>query len=130
MRQRLDLVVRATLDHVHQLSLHLGDTGIAGYSDIHGVSSPVGGPYLADGRAVDPNGDFTSATSTAGLNLLNTHNANGTWTLFLADLSGGNWQLTFNPTKFPSTHTNIYVYAHSSVTGLTTETVRGFNIVG
>jgi hypothetical protein len=44
--------------------------------------------------------------------------------------SAGNWSVTFTPTKFPSTHTNIYVYAHSKVTGLTTEEVRGFNITG
>jgi hypothetical protein len=40
------------------------------------------------------------------------------------------WSLTFKPTKFPSTHVNIYVFAHSKVTGKTTETIRGFNIVG
>jgi hypothetical protein len=48
-----------------------------------------------------------------------------------ANLNGdGTWSLTFSPTKFPSTHTNIYVYIHSKTTGQTTELVRGFNIVG
>jgi len=48
-----------------------------------------------------------------------------------ANLNGdGTWSLSFTPTKFPSTHTNIYVYAHSKTTGQTTEIVRGFNIVG
>ena len=42
----------------------------------------------------------------------------------------GSWSLTFKPTKFPSTHVNIYVFAHSKSTGKTTETIRGFNIVG
>jgi len=42
----------------------------------------------------------------------------------------GSWSLTFSPTKFPSTHTNIYVYAHSKTTGKTGETLRGFNIKG
>jgi Big-like domain-containing protein len=42
----------------------------------------------------------------------------------------GSWSLTFKPTKFPSTHVNIYVFAHSKATGKTTETIRGFNIVG
>ncbi|MBV8718712.1 MAG: hypothetical protein JO020_33255 [Chloroflexi bacterium] len=42
----------------------------------------------------------------------------------------GSWSLSFTPTKFPSTHVNIYVYAHSKVTGKTTETIRGFNIQG
>jgi hypothetical protein len=48
-----------------------------------------------------------------------------------ATLNGdGSWSLTFSPTKFPSTHTNIYVYAHSKTSGKTTEAIRGFNIVG
>jgi len=42
----------------------------------------------------------------------------------------GSWSLTFKPTKFPSTHVNIYVFAHSKVTGKETEVVRGFNIQG
>jgi hypothetical protein len=40
------------------------------------------------------------------------------------------WSVTFKPTKFPSTHVNIYVFAHSKVTGKETEVVRGFNIQG
>lgn len=44
--------------------------------------------------------------------------------------SDGSWSLTFKPTNFPSTHTNLYVYAHSKATGQTTEIVRGFNIKG
>jgi hypothetical protein len=48
-----------------------------------------------------------------------------------ATLNGdGTWSLAFTPTKFPSTHTNIYVYIHSKATGQTTELIRGFNIVG
>ena len=44
--------------------------------------------------------------------------------------SDGSWSLTFKPTNFPSTHTNLYVYAHSKATGQTTEIVRGFNMKG
>jgi len=43
-------------------------------------------------------------------------------------LSDGSWSLAFTPTHFASTHTNLYVYAHSKSTGKETETVRGFNI--
>jgi hypothetical protein len=43
--------------------------------------------------------------------------------------SDGSWSVTFNPTKFQSTHTNLYVYAHSSTTRLETEMVVGINIV-
>jgi hypothetical protein len=42
----------------------------------------------------------------------------------------GSWDVTFKPTKFPSTHVNIYVFAHSKATGKTTEEIRGFNIQG
>jgi len=43
--------------------------------------------------------------------------------------SSGSWVVEFNPTRFPSTHSNIYVYAHSKNTGLETEVTRDFNIV-
>jgi Bacterial Ig domain len=43
--------------------------------------------------------------------------------------SDGSWTLTFKPTRFPSTHSNIYVYAHSRNTGLETLVSRDFNIV-
>jgi hypothetical protein len=42
--------------------------------------------------------------------------------------SDGSWAVTFRPTNFSSTHSNLYVYAHSKSTGKETETVRGFNI--
>lgn len=64
-----------------------GDTSLI--SNIHNVQTPGAGPYLADGRQVDPNGNFSGAVSTAGLDILNGHNANGTWTLFLADMANG-----------------------------------------
>jgi len=43
-------------------------------------------------------------------------------------LSDGSWSLTFRPTKFPSTHSNIYVYAHNRQ-GQETLLTRGFNII-
>jgi hypothetical protein len=43
-------------------------------------------------------------------------------------LSDGSWSVTFTPTHFTSTHSNLYVYAHSSSTGKETLVVRGFNI--
>jgi Big-like domain-containing protein len=42
--------------------------------------------------------------------------------------SDGSWAVTFKPTRFPSTHSNIYVFAHSKSTGKETEVIRGFNI--
>ena len=62
----------------------------AGGQNIHTVETPTtGGTYAADGRAVDPNGSFAGAATTSGLGLLNGHDAQGTWTLFLADMSAG-----------------------------------------
>ncbi|MCX6896837.1 MAG: PEP-CTERM sorting domain-containing protein [Verrucomicrobia bacterium] len=62
----------------------------AGSPNIHDVvGDPAGGTYLADGRTTNPNGDFTGSSSTAGLDVFNNHNANGTWTLFLADMATG-----------------------------------------
>jgi Bacterial Ig domain len=43
--------------------------------------------------------------------------------------SDGSWSVTFSPTKFASTHSNLYVYAHDKATRLETEVVRGLNIV-
>jgi len=42
--------------------------------------------------------------------------------------SDGTWTLTFRPTKFPSMHSNLFVYAHSKNTGQETLVSRGFNI--
>lgn len=82
-----------------------------GSTDIHGVATPAGGTFAADGRTVDPNGDFTSATRTAQLSQLTAGGitANGTWTLFLADVSGGDvsqlvsWGLNVNVVPEPTT---------------------------
>lgn len=62
----------------------------AGVTDIHTTPTPTsGGTYAADGRAVNPNGDFSGASATQGLGTLIGHNAQGTWTLFLADMAAG-----------------------------------------
>jgi len=87
-----------------------GDLG-GGYTDIHGVSTwTSGATYLADGRTVSPDENFSGSTSTAGLDILNGHNANGTWTLFLADFTEGNgtstltsWGLTIDVVPEPTT---------------------------
>lgn len=42
--------------------------------------------------------------------------------------SDGTWSVTFRPTRFPSTHANLYVFAHSRATGKEIEFIRGFNI--
>jgi len=89
-------------------SITLSSSG--SWDNIHDVAgNPAGGTYLADGRTVSPNGDFNGASTSAGLNLLDTHNVNGTWTLFLADLSGGDqstlvsWGLEVSVVPEPTT---------------------------
>ena len=50
------------------------------------------GAWQPDGRAIDPQSSpsiFDSTSPSATLNLFNDRDPNGTWTLFLADLSGG-----------------------------------------
>jgi hypothetical protein len=86
--------------------------------------------YTITGTAKDP------VTGAAGIDSVDVwingeKNSSGGQDLGQANLNGdGSWSLTFKPTNFASTHTNIYVYAHSKTTGKTTEVVRGFNIVG
>jgi hypothetical protein len=43
--------------------------------------------------------------------------------------ASGNWTLTFQPTKYPSMHSNLFVYAHSKNTGKETLATREFDIV-
>jgi len=84
--------------------------------------------YTIQGTAVDP------ATGGAGIDRVEiwiNGEMNDGQDLGQATLnSDGSWSLSFTPTNFASTHTNIYVYAHSKTTGKTTEQIRGFNIVG
>ena len=87
-------------------SITLGTTG----TDIHTVQTPTSGlTYQADGRSVNPNGDFSSASRDAGLDGFNNINANGTWTLFLADISAGgqstlvSWGLDISVVPEPTT---------------------------
>lgn len=75
-------------------SVYLGDIGsVAGTGN---VTTDVGQNYTPDGNAT-------------ALGVFNTHNANGTWTLFLADLSAGSqstlvsWGLDISVVPEPTT---------------------------
>ncbi len=70
------------------------------------------GTWSSDGRAVDPLSNpslFASASRSALLDSFNGTDPNGTWTLFLSDLSGGqqsvlkDWQLNITTVPEPST---------------------------
>jgi hypothetical protein len=65
----------------------------AGLLNIHDVSLPVSGEtYQPDGRNISPLSSvslFSVTTPTALLSAFNGGSANGNWTLFIADVSGG-----------------------------------------
>ena len=73
------------------MNVTLNDAAVLG--NIHSVSAPVaGGIYQPDGRNIDPRspgGTLAGTTPTALLSSFNRQNANGNWTLFIADVSGG-----------------------------------------
>lgn len=70
------------------------------------------GTWAPDGRYIDPQsspGVFAATSPTADLSSFNNHSINGTWTLFIADLSGGgqatlvSWGLTVVTVPEPQT---------------------------
>ncbi len=74
--------------------MHITLSGNPGgaYSDIHWVESPaLNGTYAPDGRQIDPMAGPSAfdAAGTIGFSAYHGMNPNGTWTLFLADLSTG-----------------------------------------
>jgi hypothetical protein len=94
------------------------------------VPAKGGSSYSIMGVATDPSGG-ANAIDVVDVWMFGERNADGATQLGTATPdSAGNWSVSFTPTKFPSTHVNIYVYAHSKLTGQTTEVVRGFNIQG
>jgi len=85
--------------HSYQLTLNPGGSALTG-------------TWAADGRNIDPQSTpvtFDSASTAANLSVFNNVNPNGTWTLFLADLSGGgqstlvSWGLTIVTVPEPQT---------------------------
>ena len=74
--------------------------------DANGVLS---GTYAVDGRTTSPLSVVNTDSQTALLNSFNTLDANGSWTLFLADMSGGDtstlvsWGLQISVVPEPTT---------------------------
>lgn len=94
------------------------------------VSAAGSSDFTITGQATDPT-NGAGAIDYVDVWIFGERDASGATELgTVTPGSDGSWSLTFKPTKFPSTHTNIYVYAHSKATGQTTEVVRGFNIIG
>jgi hypothetical protein len=92
------------------------------------ISAKGSNDFTIAGTATDPTGG-PGAIDRVDVYILGELD-NGTLIGETTPLGDGTWSMTFKPTNFPSTHVNIYVYAHSKVTGKTTEIIRGFNIQG
>jgi subtilisin-like proprotein convertase family protein len=76
---------------------------------IPGSGNPLTGTWIPDGRAVDPNLVVATDPQTAMLNSFAGGDANGEWTLFVADMSGGDahqlvsWSVEVNGIPEPGT---------------------------
>jgi hypothetical protein len=86
------------------------------------------GDFIIDGNATEPGAGPSDIDRVEVWINGERNSATGTQLGVVTPASDGSWQLTFTPTKFPSMHANLYVYAHSRSTGQETESVRGFNI--
>jgi Big-like domain-containing protein len=114
-----------------------GGTTSAGGAPVLTISDPTEGQNVSAKGSADftITGSATDPTSgAAGIDRVDVYILGepdtGTLLGSVQPAGDGSWSVTFKPTKFPSTHVNIYVFAHSKTTGKTTEVVRGFNIQG
>jgi hypothetical protein len=114
-----------------------GATNTAGAAPVLTITAPTEGQnvtakgsadYTITGTATDPTYG-PSAIDHVDVYILG-EPPTGTLLGTTTPAGDGSWSVTFKPTNFPSTHVNIYVFAHSKATGKTTEVIRGFNIVG
>ena len=80
-------------------------------SNVIALNGPVIGIWEADGRATDPATVLDTDQRTAGLNVFQNTPADGTWSLFAADLSSGgthqinSWSLAINTIPEPGSST-------------------------
>lgn len=80
------------------------------------ANSPLTGTWQPDARAVDPANALDTTARTASLDVFNGMNANGQWTLFVADLQSGGthtlnrWDLELTGVPEP-THTTLAIGA-------------------
>jgi subtilisin-like proprotein convertase family protein len=80
-----DAGMNVTLSGLGGNDIHLYNN----FSTSFNGSGQLTGTYSADGRLVDPATVVSTDGRGAKLDVFNGQSANGTWTLFLADLSGG-----------------------------------------
>jgi subtilisin-like proprotein convertase family protein len=92
-----DAGLNITLDGAATQNVHFYQSGSYTLAD-----GQLTGTWAADGRNIDPQSAFAAfagADTSAGLSLyngLNGENANGAWTLFIADLASGGGTPVFN----------------------------------
>jgi hypothetical protein len=87
------------------------------------------GDYTIRGAAYDPNAPPGSGSQTVDRVEVWINGMRDKGSLLGdATISGQDWNLVFTPTRFPSTHANLYVYARSKVSGQETMVNRGFDI--
>lgn len=94
------------------MTLTLDDSAVVNIHDV-GLSGALGSSYQSDGRNVNPLNALGSDTPTLGLDQVfaaaYSRAINGTWTLFLADMSGGDtmtlvsWGLEISAVPEPAT---------------------------
>jgi len=102
-------------------------------SDIHLASTAPGavltGTFASDGRNVDPAGALNTDARTATLSSFNGGSANGTWTLFLADVSPIgqstllSWSLDISVVPEPTTYALVGFGLLVAATGIVRRTL-------
>ncbi|HOX55285.1 MAG TPA: PEP-CTERM sorting domain-containing protein [Candidatus Paceibacterota bacterium] len=92
------------------MNVVFNDAGAGGNIHWYGGGSVPTGPYAPDGRNIDPKsggGTIAGTTPTALLSSFNGLDANGSWTLFISDVLGGDqsrvtqWGLDFELAAVP-----------------------------
>jgi hypothetical protein len=124
-----------------------GGSGTAAAAPAPGPSTPSAGsggaPVLTilnptNNQNVSTRGDYTitgSVSDAANIDRIEVWINGERGTTYASQLgtttpsSDGSWSLTFQPTRYPSTHSNLYIYAHNRVNGLETVANREINIV-
>jgi hypothetical protein len=93
------------------------------------ISTFGGQQFTVTGTATDPNAGPT-AIDRVEVWVLGERGAPGATNLgTVKPQANGSWSVVLNPTRLPSTHANMYVYAHSTNTNKEALTTTDFNII-
>jgi len=93
------------------------------------VSTFGGQQFTVTGTATDPNAGPT-AIDRVEVWMLGERGAAGATNIgTVKPQANGSWSVVLSPTRFPSTHVNMYVYAHSTNTNKETLATTDFNII-